>query len=590
DVVDERRDPIRATHAAAQLLRKNYEELGDWPLAITAYNHGSLGMQRAQRAKGGYEAIFKEYKSRIFKFASRNFYSEFIAAREIAQNYQHYFGDLHLDAPTANPEVVLTGYASLKDLARHYKVDLAALSELNPALRPAVVRGQKYVPQGFRLRLPSKTHPDGDLLHADLPQALFKSRQKRSQAYTVRKGDTAGKIARMHRVTLADLIAANNLDHRATVYVDQNLRIPVAAEKLPPPSQLESRGYDTSPPTEDLGPRRVEGKPPPGSADIIDLWLARRLPGSTLSSVAAGAKPIQGQAATANSPEIDGAAPTASAAINPAERIQPAQPRVAEDTTSARELPTPAESTAELPAAAASARLPVLAEVVHIEPLQATLLEVRRDKPVEVVWAAAPEDGAGLYPAAVKAPPAQTMEVTRLAVVIANPGEDDPSALPAPLAKTHPTMFSENLRVADFVAEQGQPVGVIRVEAEETLGHYVTWLRVSAEVIRCLNNMGPREVLRLNQRLKIPLHRVSKEKFEQRRWKYHQALAESFFASHRVEEVRTYHIKKGDNIWKLSRQEFDAPLWLIRRYNAQVDFGALVPSQKLFIPVVEKNA
>ena len=78
--LDERRDPIRASHAAARLLKENYKALGTWPMAITAYNHGLAGMMRATRSKGNYEAIFKQYRSRLFKFASRNFYSEFLAA------------------------------------------------------------------------------------------------------------------------------------------------------------------------------------------------------------------------------------------------------------------------------------------------------------------------------------------------------------------------------------------------------------------------------------------------------------------------------------------------------------------------------
>ena len=50
--------------------------------------------KRARRKKGTYARIFTEYRSRIFKFASRNFYSEFLAAREAAINYRHYFGHL----------------------------------------------------------------------------------------------------------------------------------------------------------------------------------------------------------------------------------------------------------------------------------------------------------------------------------------------------------------------------------------------------------------------------------------------------------------------------------------------------------------
>ena len=90
-VLDERRDPIAAAHAAARLLKENHERLGSWPLAITAYNHGAAGMQRAKAAHGDYPGIFTSYKGRTFKFASRNFYSEFLAARRVASDYRRYF-------------------------------------------------------------------------------------------------------------------------------------------------------------------------------------------------------------------------------------------------------------------------------------------------------------------------------------------------------------------------------------------------------------------------------------------------------------------------------------------------------------------
>lgn len=62
--VDERRDPIRATHAAAKLLKENYAQLESWPLAITAYNYGTNGMMKAKQSKGDYETIFNEYEGR----------------------------------------------------------------------------------------------------------------------------------------------------------------------------------------------------------------------------------------------------------------------------------------------------------------------------------------------------------------------------------------------------------------------------------------------------------------------------------------------------------------------------------------------
>ena len=76
-IVDERRDPFVASEAAARLLRSNYERLGTWPLAITAYNHGPGGIAKAVRHLGTRDigVIVGRYRSPSFGFASRNFYS-----------------------------------------------------------------------------------------------------------------------------------------------------------------------------------------------------------------------------------------------------------------------------------------------------------------------------------------------------------------------------------------------------------------------------------------------------------------------------------------------------------------------------------
>jgi membrane-bound lytic murein transglycosylase D len=84
---DDRRDPLRATEAAARLLRHNYEALGSWPLAIVAYNHGREGIMTARTAVGSnaIEDIVARYAGPRFGFASKNFYAEFLAALKVVQ-------------------------------------------------------------------------------------------------------------------------------------------------------------------------------------------------------------------------------------------------------------------------------------------------------------------------------------------------------------------------------------------------------------------------------------------------------------------------------------------------------------------------
>ena len=85
-------DPVASTVGAARYLSYAYSKLGDWPAAITSYNHGIGGMKRAQNEVGrDFVRIVKMYDGPAFGFASRNYYAQFLAAREIASNPVAYF-------------------------------------------------------------------------------------------------------------------------------------------------------------------------------------------------------------------------------------------------------------------------------------------------------------------------------------------------------------------------------------------------------------------------------------------------------------------------------------------------------------------
>lgn len=75
-----------STRAAAKLLRQNHRMLKSWPLALTAYNHGAAGVRRGIRQTGSRDicVLIERYNSRSFKFASSNFYAQFLAARHVA--------------------------------------------------------------------------------------------------------------------------------------------------------------------------------------------------------------------------------------------------------------------------------------------------------------------------------------------------------------------------------------------------------------------------------------------------------------------------------------------------------------------------
>lgn len=443
--VDERWDPIRSTHAAARLLKSNYQCLGSWPLAITAYNHGLSGMLRAKNSKGDYEAVFVGYRGRLFKFASRNFYSEFLAARDIAKATEKHFGKLELHKPIESAQIVLEGYASVTDIVRHFDVDVDTLKQLNPALREPVFRGQKHMPKGYALRLPEVS--GGGLIRTtpSVPSTIYKPHQKQSVIHMVRDGDTVGGIARTHGLSADDIIMANNLDPSATIYPGQNLRIP--ATKM---------NTTTTVMVEQISEKR------------------------NLSPVFA-----------------------------------PGEKREAEDLGESRVVFHQPKSTQE-----------------------------------------------GLSSEKTKKEKSKTF------------GQD---------------AVTGNLLVEKMVGGEERPIGIIRVCVNETLGHYAEWLCIQAHTIRKLNGFPNDRVVRINERIKVPLSKISKEQFEEKRFEYHKEIQEDFFASYKIEEVKIYTIKRGDNLWRLCLETFEVPFWLLNKYNPELEFNNLKPSQEILFPVLEDN-
>lgn len=177
--VDERFNVRLATRAAATLLRENYALLGTWPLAITAYNHGAAGVQRAVHTVGtkDFGAIVTRYRGPRFGFASRNFYAEFLAAVHVVQYHKKYFPTLEL-APS--PYIRMAAHQSHQDRSH----------------RPIAA---------------STSSPD--------------------KQYRVRQGDTLWAIAQRFETTTSQLVALNGLRQQALIMPGQALRLSAGARQ-----------------------------------------------------------------------------------------------------------------------------------------------------------------------------------------------------------------------------------------------------------------------------------------------------------------------------------------------------------------------
>lgn len=232
-VVDERLDPYAATYGAMDLLEFNYNALGTWPLALTAYNHGANGMARAVESVGSTDIgrIVAEYRGPRFGFASRNFYAQFRAVMLVDQRLQEFFGDVPLDPHPEFSEVEMPAYVDARVMADALEVDLDLLRRHNPALQPSVWSGTKRIPRGYRLKLDRNDYP-GDLLAAigqvPLPERYIE--QIPDLSYTVRRGDSLSVIAGRYDTSISELVAINQLRDRHRIRVGQTLLLPQQEE------------------------------------------------------------------------------------------------------------------------------------------------------------------------------------------------------------------------------------------------------------------------------------------------------------------------------------------------------------------------
>jgi len=157
--IDERLDPVLAAAGAARYLDDAHRKLRSWPLAITSYNHGQGGMAKAKKRYGNdIGRIVKHYKGRHFGFASRNFYAEFMAAREVAGNPSKYFPQgVAYEKPLNHDRVVLRSSMPAHHLASHYGLSVYRLGEMNLAWRNPIKRHGAHIPSGSTVWLPSGT-------------------------------------------------------------------------------------------------------------------------------------------------------------------------------------------------------------------------------------------------------------------------------------------------------------------------------------------------------------------------------------------------------------------------------------------------
>ena len=215
--VDERRDPEKATRAAARHLKDLFAHFGDWRLAAAAYNSGKGRVSRAIEKAGS-----RDFWELQLPRETRNYVPLLMAATLISKN-PRLFGLDH--PPTETPadveQVRFSEQVHLPTAARLIGIEYQTLRDLNPELR------RQWTPPGkpYFLRVPAGSGPSLLRSYARLPD----SQKPGVDRYVVRRGDSISSIAAAFGIRIRDIAEANGLRNPDLIHPGQSLFIPVSS-------------------------------------------------------------------------------------------------------------------------------------------------------------------------------------------------------------------------------------------------------------------------------------------------------------------------------------------------------------------------
>lgn len=213
--VDERRDPIKSTVAAARYLRDLYDLFGTWPLAMAAYNAGEGKVMRAlQKAQA--ESFWDISKTKLIRRETKQYVPRFMAATVIAKNPEQYGFSQEPVAPHQFEEVLVNRPLHFRAIANVTGIPYEQLRLLNPELRrdatpPDDLAYPLKVPVGTAAKVAQVLDRIPTYKFPPLPTKSYRGKADTGRWYRVRVGDTLEKISKRFRVPMKTLKARNNL-------------------------------------------------------------------------------------------------------------------------------------------------------------------------------------------------------------------------------------------------------------------------------------------------------------------------------------------------------------------------------------------
>ena len=566
--VDERRDPILATYGAAKLLKKNYEVVRSWPLAITAYNHGLRGMQRAQKRHGSdIVKIIKKYRSRTFGFASRNFYPEFLAALHVVKNQNKYFPLLNIKKPLRRVSFRLPDYVNINTAVNYFNMTREEIAESNPSLRRPVLIGEKRIPKGYVFQAPASEIKDLRSNYNKIPKTALYSRQIRSKFYTVRRGDTLSALALRFGTSVQSLKASNTIRRGNRIYIGQVLQLPKGKSK----SSIRYANYA------------------PENYTLVSYRIRRH---DNLSKIAKRFNTNTRFLAKINHIKNPNS-------LYPGQRIKIPQSslpiRLAKLEVKKKRMQ------GDYYWVKKNDNLSKIAKRFDTNVTYLKSLNSIRDP--NSLYPGQKLRIANKFPTPVKTKKKNKINSTkppedRILIGNASPGNQKGIEIDK-------VVVNENLKVigstktngslnknrpafmpVSFSAQNRQKIGTIRVDFDETLSHYAEWALMSVGELKKINKIKGKDEITFHDKLRVSFKNIGPDKFEEKRQEYHKAIQEDFFNNYEIRKLAKRNVEKGDTLWEICNEIYTIPLWLLSSYNADKDMRSLTVGESIVIPVI----
>ena len=215
--IDERRDPEKATNAAAAYLKDLFLEFDDWYLALAAYNSGSGRVNRAIKLHQTTEF----WRLNSLPRETRNYVPTFLAAAIISRNPERYGFKIPSTKEISLDVVVVEKSADLAVLARCANISVKKLKQINPELRQFATPPD----QSYSLKLPTGKRDSFTIAFNALPESSRFAPQYRQ--HIVRPGESLSAIASKYRVSMHDIASVNKIRNYNQIREGTKLTIPV---------------------------------------------------------------------------------------------------------------------------------------------------------------------------------------------------------------------------------------------------------------------------------------------------------------------------------------------------------------------------